>query len=97
MSQIQGLPSLPNCFSGLIQIQRTVSETSQGDIKEGVSHSLNVLETEQNSENERNSTSELSEDDDFGNENGLSPEVDHTPFSKLNNALQRLKSEMVSL
>lgn len=95
MSQIQGLPPLPNCFAGLIQVQRTVSENSQGDIKEGISHSLNV--PDQNSDNCRDSTSDLTEDDDLQIESERTTDTENTPFSKLNNALLRLKTEMVSI
>lgn len=93
MSQIQGLPPLPDCFIGLIQVQRTVSENSQGDIKEGISHCLNV--PEQLNENGVQETDIDQDEEDCAIESGKLEAGEATPFSKLNSALLRLKSEMV--
>lgn len=100
MSQIHGLPPLPQCFDGLIKVERTVSETSQGEIHEGTSHCLNVLDKNQNenlgsAKDIRDSMS--TDEDDNALDESSSPNFIETPFSKLNTALRRLKEEMVGI
>lgn len=100
MSQIHGLPPLPQCFDGLIKVERTVSETSQGEIHEGTSHCLNILDKNQNES--LGSAKDIPEctsadDDDNVMEDPDLPGVNETPFSKLNTALKRLKTEMAGL
>ncbi|XP_045187459.1 protein FAM89A-like [Mercenaria mercenaria] len=100
MSQIHGLPPLPQCFDGLIKVERTVSETSQGEIREGTSHCLNILDNNRNESvgSCKDIPDNLSTDaDDNAIEESVSPNFVETPFSKLNTALRRLKDEMVGL
>lgn len=94
MSQIQGLPPLPHCFDGLIQVQRTLSENSQGDVREGISHCLNVPD-QQNGEVEKGSLQDLTDEEESAVAPESSPDSTDTPFAKLNNALLRLRNEMV--
>lgn len=97
MSQIQGLPPLPQCFDGLIQVERTVSETSLGEIREGITHRLNIDESDSSTENllckQSSGVNDTKADDKL--EESVPPIVTETPFTKLNSALRRLKDEMV--
>ncbi|XP_052767546.1 protein FAM89A-like [Mya arenaria] len=104
MSQIHGLPPLPQCFGGLIQVQRTVSESSLGDIQEGTCHSLNVEGVNKNNVSNvdenicpRDLRERSHNNDDVLVTDEASPNFTETPFSKLNNALHRLKMEMQGL
>ncbi|XP_060581788.1 protein FAM89A-like [Ruditapes philippinarum] len=97
MSEINGLPPLPQCFDGLIKVERTVSETSLGEIREGTSHCLNILDKNQNENTGTRKDIAETDDDDNVLEDSVSPNFDDTPFSKLNTALRRLKNEMAGL
>ena len=87
MSDIHGLPPLPKCFDGLISTQRTISETSQGELHEKESHVL-----------VRNGLDEdvFNHDETTDDEKATDLPQDGTPFSRLNLAYEKLKSEMVS-
>ena len=90
MSDIHGLPPLPKCFDSLISTQRTISETSQGELHEKESH---VLVRNGLDEDVFNHEKELA----TGEENATDlSQNDGTPFSRLNLAYEKLKSEMVS-
>ena len=91
MSDIHGLPPLPKCFDGLISTQRTISETSQGELHERESH---VLVRNGLDEDVFNHELELKEAMGEENASDLS-QTDGTPFSRLNLAYEKLKSEMV--
>ena len=85
-----------------------MSETSQGDIKEGTCHSLNVPDTDicnnlndiqkfnvsSDSLKEEVNNDRVS-DGDSQREQGNAPNFPETPFSKVNHALFQLKTEMV--
>lgn len=98
MSQINGLPPLPQCFDGLIQVERTVSETSQGEIHEGTSHCLNFTDRYRNesvgSGREVHDYVSAEEDNNVVEEL-VTPNYAETPVSKLNTTLGRLRQEMV--
>jgi hypothetical protein len=106
MSQIHGLPPLPKCFDGLIRVERTVSETSGGDIKEGTIHILApnyLLNTPDKLRNESSDSTrdcpdmDAADEDDNVIEESASANFEDTPYSKLNYALSRLRNEMVML
>ena len=90
MSHILGLPPLPECFNGLVKVQNTVSESSQGDVGEGTAHSL-VVDEKGSVGQECGDVYDVFKDTD-GDENGSIGAEN----SKLNESLTKLKFEMVT-
>ena len=99
MSHIQGLPPLPKCFDGLISTHRTISESSQGEVHEGEAHVLvrnSDLEEVSEVNEEALDHHELAFEEAMGDSvaSAVMPD-NNAPFSKLNQAYEKLKSEMV--
>ena len=92
MSHIHGLPTLPKCFNGLITTQRTISESSQGEVHEGETHVLVRSGTEVETVNH-----DITFDDTEGESSSSDSLPDESPFTRLNRAYDKLKFEMVRI
>lgn len=96
MSYIEGLPPLPKCFSGVVGLEveklRNVVEEDEEQVSE-VEGSEGLYNGEPDlSESLGDNTLTGSDSNGYN-----SFEEDNSPFTKLNNALNKLKDEMVSI